>query len=363
VNSSVLTKEIADIVVKETMKSLGHNINIFDHNGIVLSSGDKIRIDTFHEGALQVVTSGNPLIITEKDVKKYRGVKPGINFPIFNQDEIIGVVGISGTPEKIQDFGSLVVLMTELLIKQQLLSHEVEWKFRTKETVMEELLSNNINHGKINQKLLVLNMHLSAPYFPIAFALKQVERENPAVLSLIYKDIESILKPYSCIYAFIDSETLLLLVHSKSVDGIERVQNLLERYMFTKYDVVRMASGYILEELEQVKDAFTQLRYALQISNGQRLQMKELEIQLLLKDINENKRKQVKNRIQKQLTAELNETLDVFFSHDLNVKATAEALYIHRNTLLYRLNKIHEITGYNPRKFYDSLFLKISDWL
>jgi carbohydrate diacid regulator len=359
----MLTKEIADIVVKETMKRLGRNINIFDHNGIVLSSGDKIRIDTFHEGALQVVTTGSPLIITSDDVKSFRGVKPGINFPIFNQDEIIGVVGISGPPEEIEDFGSLVVLMTELLIKQQLLSHEVEWKFRTSETVMEELLSEQLNQPKINQKLLVLNKSLSAPYFPIALSLKQVDREQPVIPSLIYKDIESILNPFSCLYAFIDSETFLMLVHSKSVHEIDQVQNLLERYMFTKYDEVRMASGYQLDELQQVRSAFNQLRLALQLSNDQRLKIRDFEIQILLKDIDEARRMQVKSRIQKQLSSELKQTLDVFFSHDLNVKATAEALYIHRNTLLYRLNKIHELTGYNPRRFYDSLQLKLFDWL
>jgi len=359
----MLTKEIADIVVKETMKRLGHNINIFDHNGIVLSSGEKMRVDTFHEGALQVVTSGKPLIISIDDVQKFRGVKPGINFPIFNQDEIIGVVGISGTPEEILDFGSLVVLMTELLIKQQLLSNEVEWKSRTIETVVEELMSENLNYRKINQKLLVLNRKLLGPYIPIALSLKQADREKPVILSLIYKEIGSILDSYSCIYAFIDSETFLLLVYSKSVHVVNHIQNLLERYMLTKYDQVRMASGHILDELEQVRDAIYQLRLALQLSNDQRIHLKDLEIQLLLKDINEVKRLQVKNRIQKQLTSELKETLEVFFAHDLNVKAAAEALYIHRNTLLYRLNKIQELTGYNPKRFYDSLYLKISEWL
>lgn len=42
---------------------------------------------------------------------------------------------------------------------------------------------------------------------------------------------------------------------------------------------------------------------------------------------------------------ELIRTLEVYFNHHGNLKKTAHDLYIHRNTLLYRLERIHEITG------------------
>jgi purine catabolism regulator len=42
---------------------------------------------------------------------------------------------------------------------------------------------------------------------------------------------------------------------------------------------------------------------------------------------------------------ELIRTLEVYFERNGNLKKTAHALYIHRNTLIYRLERIHEITG------------------
>ena len=39
------------------------------------------------------------------------------------------------------------------------------------------------------------------------------------------------------------------------------------------------------------------------------------------------------------------DTIIAYFENMYNISKTAEALYIHRNTLIYRLNKIEELTG------------------
>lgn len=42
-----------------------------------------------------------------------------------------------------------------------------------------------------------------------------------------------------------------------------------------------------------------------------------------------------------------------FAENDMNATRAADALYLHRNTLLYRLDRIKRETGLDPRKFYD----------
>ncbi|NMO98272.1 PucR family transcriptional regulator [Paenibacillus lemnae] len=53
-------------------------------------------------------------------------------------------------------------------------------------------------------------------------------------------------------------------------------------------------------------------------------------------------------------------TLEFFFELDCNVSETAKRLYIHRNTLLYRLDKIKQETGLDVRSFNDAVLVKIS---
>ncbi|WP_018751887.1 PucR family transcriptional regulator [Paenibacillus sanguinis] len=52
-------------------------------------------------------------------------------------------------------------------------------------------------------------------------------------------------------------------------------------------------------------------------------------------------------------------TLETFFSLDCNVSETAKRLYIHRNTLLYRLDKFKQETGLDVRTFADAVLVKL----
>ncbi|MFM1651399.1 PucR family transcriptional regulator [Brevibacillus sp. B_LB10_24] len=61
-----------------------------------------------------------------------------------------------------------------------------------------------------------------------------------------------------------------------------------------------------------------------------------------------------------RLSAEQRETLAALCSHNLNISETARALYIHRNTLLYRLDRLKETTGLDPRQFSDALLLRLA---
>ncbi|CAM3510036.1 helix-turn-helix domain-containing protein [Paenibacillus lupini] len=57
--------------------------------------------------------------------------------------------------------------------------------------------------------------------------------------------------------------------------------------------------------------------------------------------------------------SEMLATLETFFSLDCNVSETAKKLYIHRNTLLYRLDKLKQETGLDVRQFRDAVLVKI----
>ncbi len=53
------------------------------------------------------------------------------------------------------------------------------------------------------------------------------------------------------------------------------------------------------------------------------------------------------------------ETADEFLNSDLNVLRASKKLYVHRNTLYYRLNKIEKITGLDVKRFSDALTYRL----
>ena len=61
----------------------------------------------------------------------------------------------------------------------------------------------------------------------------------------------------------------------------------------------------------------------------------------------------------KLLTDEMITTIEKFFEHSLNLSETARQLFIHRNTLVYRLDKIQKVMGLDLRNFHDAVTFKI----
>ena len=53
-------------------------------------------------------------------------------------------------------------------------------------------------------------------------------------------------------------------------------------------------------------------------------------------------------------------TINKFFENNLNVSETSRQLYIHRNTLVYRLDKLEKSTGLDLRIFDDAITFKIA---
>jgi carbohydrate diacid regulator len=60
------------------------------------------------------------------------------------------------------------------------------------------------------------------------------------------------------------------------------------------------------------------------------------------------------------LDKETLQTIQIFFENNLNVSETSRKLFVHRNTLVYRLEKIKKITGLDLREFDDAITFKVA---
>ncbi len=56
---------------------------------------------------------------------------------------------------------------------------------------------------------------------------------------------------------------------------------------------------------------------------------------------------------------EMVQTAEAFLESSLNISETSRTLYLHRNTLMYRLDKIERATGLNIRKFSDAVTFRV----
>lgn len=89
-----------------------------------------------------------------------------------------------------------------------------------------------------------------------------------------------------------------------------------------------------------------------------------LQLEKLIHHLPESEKTGFLERVLKRLDVVLDSetmtTLEQFFTLDCNVSETAKKLYIHRNTLLYRLDKFKQETGLDVRTFNDAVLVKIA---
>lgn len=110
----MLLEELAKDMVDVTSSLVGgRTINIMNTDGIIVASTERERIGTFHQGAREAVMTGKLVRIHKDQLNRYAGAKEGCNMPLRVNGNIIGVVGIYGNPEEIQEaYHQAVVLDT-----------------------------------------------------------------------------------------------------------------------------------------------------------------------------------------------------------------------------------------------------------
>ncbi|WP_281890805.1 CdaR family transcriptional regulator [Paenibacillus sp. YYML68] len=90
----------------------------------------------------------------------------------------------------------------------------------------------------------------------------------------------------------------------------------------------------------------------------------ELQLEKLVHLIPDSEKQSFLERVLKRLDFALDgetvTTLEYFFQLDCNVSETAKKLYIHRNTLLYRLDKFKQETGLDVRTFNHAVLVKLA---
>jgi carbohydrate diacid regulator len=89
---------VAGKLVHEVRKLIDEEIIIIDHAGTIIASTDNSRIGAYHEGAIHAFKNREKLIINKQDERSWKGVKAGINLPIFFNRKQFVSLELQATP-------------------------------------------------------------------------------------------------------------------------------------------------------------------------------------------------------------------------------------------------------------------------
>ena len=172
----------------------------------------------------------------------------------------------------------------------------------------------------------------------------------------------------------VDEKNIILVKEVKaneSYDDMNKTAKVIVDMLNTEaMSTVHVAYGTIVNEIKEVSRSYKEAKMALDVGKifyGNRniiaysnLGIGRLIYQLpiplckmFIKEIFDNKSPD-------EFDEETLVTINKFFENSLNVSETSRQLYIHRNTLVYRLDKLQKSTGLDLRVFEDAITFKIA---
>jgi len=354
----MLTKQLADEIVEQTMIRLNRNLNVMDTNGMILASGEEQRINKIHEGAAFVAKTEEVLWITKENMADWHGAKPGVNMPIHFQQQLVGVIGITGNPADLREIATLVQLTTEMMVHQSLITSRVEWKRKMKELIFEELISGEPLTSIVKERLSLLEFSTINPFTTLLIEFKNFLPSSQRVIEKLEDQFEK----NSVLIGHSQLNQVFILISGMT-------QTILKRKLSTlllslqKDSFVRIGVGNSVNALDEICYSYTTAKNALQFAQPtqQLIYFEEVELLALLKkNASSSEASRFSKRVLKGLNEQLKRSLSVYFSCNQNNTIAAATLEIHRHTLTYRLRKINEISSYNPAHFHDAVLLKIA---
>lgn len=172
----------------------------------------------------------------------------------------------------------------------------------------------------------------------------------------------------------VDEKSIILVQQLENEEGYEKVAGvarmICDMVNTEAMSSVRVSYGTIVSEIQQVSRSYKEARMALNVGKifysektihayntlGIGRLIYQLPVNLCQMFMHEVFTEQMPDTFDEETLI----TINKFFENNLNVSETARQLFVHRNTLVYRLEKLQKSTGLDIRVFDDALTFKIA---
>lgn len=381
----VLDQQIAKQIVSRTMKIIGHNINVMNGQGVILGSGDPKRIGSTHEGALLAIAQNRNVEISQQVASGLHGVKPGINLPLHYQGQIIGVIGITGDPSELTHYGELLKMTAEMIVEQANLQDKLQWENRQREEFILQLikaqtaddeqlyrwakqLDIDISLPRVAAIIEVSEKHrqplveVNNPFNGLSNAEQSIDGQNPRVSETLKQVLHLLQNPDRGNLIAMTSMSQLVILKPAFLDGKQwdpelenqRIDKLLQRLPAQMDLNFKIALGHFFPEKGGIARSYQTAQETLSLGKqlhpgGTKYLFEDYSLQVLLAGLKHDWRGQALATPYQQLAkadknGQLRKTLAAYITHFGDAQQCANALFIHRNTLRYRLDKIQQLT-------------------
>lgn len=334
-----LAREVLTDMALNLSTLIKHNVNIFDVDGIIVGSSDLSRIGEYHAFAHSVIKGE----IREYSVYKttQQNVRPGINLPIVSNGKVIGAVGITGDPNEVMIFSEILKMTLESLIDQKLAEDKRMSSRKYEKQVVLDILFDLSGFEDIEKRLRVIGYKKRE--FNVLFKFYSTEKNYKKMFSgMNYLEANM-------------NDRVIFIVSS---DEKERLLELIEEIQNNEINTIISE----VVHFENLKNEYKIINF-IELGDGKVegiYYTKDYKLSSFLNSLDYSSFSQFTEAHPIMDNETLVETLEAYIANDLSLVKTAEALFVHINTLKYRVKKIEDLTNCNLKSVNDIIKLKLS---
>ena len=284
-------------------------------------------------------------------------------FKIFDEQRLEYVLLADGDSEDVYMLGKIAAFQIQSLL--------VAYKERfDKDNFIKNLLLDNLLLVDIYNR--AKKLHIDTEAKRVIFIIETSHEKDNAAL----ENVRSLLGGRSKDFiTAVDEKNIIVVKELTDKESNRELEKMAKEMLDTLHsegeeERIRIAYGTIVNDIKEVSKSYKEAKLALDVGKiffdekdiiafatlgiGRLIYQLPLPLcRMFIKEI-------VEGKSPDECDEETLTTINKFFENSLNVSETSRQLYIHRNTLVYRLDKLQKSTGLDLRVFEDAITFKIA---
>ena len=232
---------------------------------------------------------------------------------------------------------------------------------------LKKLISNDILPADLKNQTKQLGVEVKGK--KCVFIIESEHEKN----GIVIEALKNVLVEDADLISDVDDKNIVLVKELSDTKDYEEASNL----AYSIVDMLnteimqnaRVSYSTIITNIKDTAEAYNEARVALAVGDifkkeEQVIPYNEIGIEKLIYQMPLSSCKDFINEMfdgemPEAFDAETAVTVEKMFENNLNISEAARQLFIHRNTLVYRLDKIHKNTGFDLREFEDAMMFRV----
>lgn len=282
-------------------------------------------------------------------------------FKIFDERQLEYILLANGGSDDVYMVGKVAAFQIQTLL--------TAYKERfDKDNFIKNLLLDNLLLVDIYNR--AKKLHIDTEVRRVIFIVETAREKDSSMLDHVRGLLGNKTKDF---VTAVDEKDIIIVKELAPSDGhaeLEKTAGTILELLKGEDDDIRIAYGTVINDIKEVSKSYKEAKLALDVGKiffddrkviaYSTLGIGRLIYQLPIPLCKMFIREIFEGKSPDEFDEETLTTINKFFENSLNVSETSRQLYIHRNTLVYRLDKLQKSTGLDLRVFEDAITFKIA---